>query len=256
MPSTPTNSTTLFLKMAEAARRGVAMIPRSKDDKEYFAQDWFKERLEEANVAYVQQGRNSYPDFLVTSPPVEGYEVKSLAFTGGRPARRDIDFNSTIPSGSKNGQDVFLVFFLYQGTGADPRTVHTISVVHADLINADHGVAEEHVNVAVQAFGSYGDGFIRDRKMYVFPHPVSIDPSGLGKYRLIVPSGWQVEHPNLVKVKAVQRTVTKDAVDSYTILLHGRGQAQVNTVPYPDAGKPFSFDVFEMAELAVDAKDA
>lgn len=242
--------------MVEAVRRGATMTPRSKDDKEYFAQDWFKARLEEAGLVYVQQGRNSYPDFLVTSPPAEGYEIKSLAFTGGRPARRDIDFNSTIPSGRKNGQNVFLVFFLYQGTGADPRTVHTISVAHADLINADHGVADEHINVAVHAFGSYGDGFIRNRKMYVFPHPIAIDPTGIGKYRLIVPSGWQVANPNLVKVGTVQRTVTKDAIDSYTILLHGRGQAQINTVPYPDAGTPFTFDVFEMAELAVDAKEA
>ena len=235
--------------MVEAVRRGVTMTPRSANDKEYFAQDWFKARLEEAKTAYEQQGRNSYPDFLVSTPlPAEGYEVKSLAFTGGRPARQDIDFNSTIPSGCKNGQDVFLVFFLYEGADADRRSVHTISVAHADLINADHAVADEHVNVAVHGFGSYRDGFIRNRKMYVFPHPVTIDPSGLGKCRLIVPARWQVSHPKLIKVNTIPRTVAKDAVDSYTILLHGRGQAQVKTVPYVNAGTQFDFDVFEMKD--------
>ena len=124
-----TNAVSIFLKMVRAVRCAVTMKPRSANDKEYFAQDWFADRLKEAGVTFQQQGRNSYPDFLMTAPtPAEGYEVKSLAFTGGKPARRDIDFNSTIPSGRKDGQDVFLVFFLYTGAPAANLDKSTASV--------------------------------------------------------------------------------------------------------------------------------
>ncbi len=241
-----TNAVSIFLKMVQAVRRGVTMKPRSANDKEYFAQDWFADRLNAAGVTFQQQGRNSYPDYLIMAPkPAEGYEVKSLAFTGGRPARRDIDFNSTIPSGRKDGQDVFLVFFLYTGTGNDPRHVHSFSLAHGDLINADHQVADEHINVAVHEFGSYGDGFIRNRKMYVFPHPIALDADGLGRQRLILPADWKVTHAGLQKVKIIERKVAAKAVASYTIRLHGRGQAEVNKTPYAEAGASRKFEVYE-----------
>lgn len=241
----PTNATKIFLQMVRAARRGEHMKPRSANDKEYFAQDWFAARLRAAGVDFEQQGRNSYPDFLVHTAPSEGYEVKSLRFDKGKPARKDIDFNSTIPSGKKDGRDVFLAFFLYEGTGKAARSAHTISLAHADLINADHGVADEHLNVAVHEFGSYGDGFIRNRKMYVFPHPVAIDPGGVRRHRLIVPAEWQVSDNKLKKVDTIERVIADRAIDEYTIKLRGRAKAAVRTTPNVDAGKTLVFDVLE-----------
>ncbi len=241
-----TNAVSIFLRMVEAFRRGMPMTPRSANDKEYFAQDWFAARLAEAGLTYTQQGRNSYPDFLVgVGDEIEGYEVKSLAFTGVRPARRDIDFNSTIPSGRKNGRDVFLVFFLYTGSGMNPRSVHSVSLAHGDLLNADHALADEHINVAIHKFGSYADGFIRNRKMYVFPHPITIDTGGLTRARLIVPRGWQLTVPRLTRVGIIERTIAPTAVDSYTIRLHGRGGPRIDSVPQHNAGSRLLFDVFE-----------
>ncbi|MBI3725894.1 hypothetical protein HY251_18350 [bacterium] len=232
--------------MVEAFRRATSMTPRSANDKEYFAQDWFAARVAEAGIAVTQQGRNSYPDFWLTlAATQEGYEVKSLAFTRGRPARPDIDFNSTIPSGRKQGCDVFLVFFLYTGSGSNPRVVHSISVAHADLINCDHALADEHLNVAVRSFGSYADGFIRNRKMYVFPHPMTIDPTGFGRCRLIVPKDWNVRDPRLAHISTLPRAIAPSTVESYTIRLRGRGQAEVQSAPSPDAGRTLEFDVFE-----------
>ena len=243
-----TNAIQIFIRMVEAVRRGEKMVPRSENDKEYFAQDWFSKRLGEAGLEYEQQGRNSYPDFLITSPqPREGYEVKSLGFARGRPARKDIDFNSTIPSGRKDNQDIFLVFFLYTGSGSSTGTVHSISLAHADLINADHQVADEHINVAIHNFGSYGDGFIRNRKMYVFPHPIMIDPEGLGRQRLIVPSDWRLKDRRLRKINNIRRNIAINAIDSYKIKLYGRGEAEISTTPYRNAGRILTFDIFEMA---------
>jgi hypothetical protein len=242
--------------MASAYRAGIPMRPRSANDKEYFAQDWFIDRLKATGLVYQQQGRNSYPDFWVSDPSfTEGYEVKSLAFVPpsprqvaqgltGKPARKDIDFNSTVPSGRKSGRDVFLAFFLYTGSGAADRSVHTVSLAHADLINSDHAVADSHVNFAVKQFGSYGDGFIRNRKMYVFPRPITIDPSGLGQCRLLVPAAWGLSHPQLRPIQTIQRTVADRALGSYTVNLHG-GKPTARRAPYPNAGQPIAFDVFE-----------
>lgn len=246
MPPRPTHAVQVFLEMTQAALAGTPMTPRSANDKEYFAQDWFDERLAATGIPFEQQGRNSYPDFWVgQGGDREGYEVKSLGFSRGRPARKDLDFNSTIPSGQKDGSEVFLVFFLYEGTGANPRRVHTISLAHGDLINCDHLVADEHVNVAIHDFGSYADGFIRNRKMYVFPHPVTLNPDGLGRQRLIVPSAWNIAHQDLNRVETIERTVAPEAVDSYTIRLYGRGAAEVATEPADQAGHTHVFDVFE-----------
>lgn len=246
VPTPITNAVEIFIEAARACRSAVHMTPRSANDKEYFAQDWFADRLNRIGLTFVQQGRNSYPDFIVNGPGTsEGYELKSLAFANGRPARTDIDFNSTIPSGFKDNRYVFLVFILYTGTGINPRPVHSISIAHADLINADHALADEHLNVSIRQFGSYADGFIRNRKMYVFPHPIIIAPTGLGRHRLIVPQGWNINDTRLRKVHILTRTITAQAVDSFTIRLHGRGQAQTNYVPYANAGTQLLFDVFE-----------
>ena len=226
------------------------MTPRSANDKEYFAQDWFEQRLQAIALPYVQQGRNSYPDFIVNGAGVsEGYELKSLEFkatkTGRFATRKDIDFNSTIPSGFKNNRHIFLVFILYTGRGNNPRLVQSISIAHADLINADHALADEHINVSISNFGSYADGLLRNRKMYVFPHPIRIDSSGLGRQRLIVPQTWNISDSRLRKVHTLPRTIAAQAVDSFTIHLHGRGAATTTHVPYPNAGNQLLFDVFE-----------
>jgi hypothetical protein len=222
------------------------MTPRSANDKEYFAQDWFTDRLKALGLPYVQQGRNSYPDFLVgREDATEGFEIKSLAFARGKPARKDIDFNSTIPSGLKEGRHVFLVFFLYTGTGSSKRTVHSLSIAHGDLINCDHALADEHLNVAIHKFGSFADGFIRNRKMYVFPHPMTIDPNGLDRYRLIVPEAWKIGDNRIRKVGTIKRTIAAQAIEKYTIRLRGGGEAAVSSKPAADAGKVLSFDVFE-----------
>jgi len=124
-----TQAIDIFCGMCSASRQGTEMVPRSTNDKEYFAQDWFIDRLEELGLPFVQQGRNSYPDFWVgEAERREGYEIKSLAFTRAKPARTTIDFNSTIPSGRKQDSIVFLVFFLYIGRGDQKRPVPTASL--------------------------------------------------------------------------------------------------------------------------------
>ena len=243
-----TYSIEIFLAARQAINSGILMIPRSTNDKEYFPQDWFSARVSEIGLPYAQQGRNSYPDFWVgqeANAPVEGYEVKSLGFANGRPARKDYDSNSTIPSGRKEGRDIFLVFFLYTGSGDDPRPVHSLCIAHGDLINADHEVAAAHLNEGIDGFGSYGDGFIRDRKMYRFPHPFTLHPVGLSRCRLILPSGWNVADQRLNLVDTLDRTISAQSIRGYSIQLDAKTKAIKNAVDRPDAGHVKRFDVFE-----------
>ncbi|MEX2236789.1 MAG: hypothetical protein WEB00_04525 [Dehalococcoidia bacterium] len=241
-----TLSVALFLSMAAAVNQGERMIPRSAKDKEYFPQDWFQSQAARVpGVSIDPQGRNSYPDFWVSRDDLtEGYEVKSLAFAQGRPARTDIDFNSTIPSGMKAGRPVFLLFLLYTDSGANPRPVHSLVVAHADLINCDHELADFHINSSIRQFGSFGDGFIRDRKMYVLPHPLTIYPDGIGRLSLIVPATWGIAATGLRKVHELQREVAQTRLTGYEINLWG-GEATSERQPSPRAGETLPFDVFE-----------
>jgi hypothetical protein len=242
-----TNVVDIFIEAARAMGAGIPMTPRSAGDKEYFPQDWFIDRLRAVSLPYQQQGRNSYPDFWVGTNPTEGFEVKSLAFANGRPARSDYDCNSSIPSGRKQQRDVFLAFFLYTGSGSNPRPVQSLSIAHADLINSDHMVADSHMNPAAHEFGSYGDGFIRNRKMYVFPHPFSLDRGGIGKCRLIAPSTWQLSQSSQVRqVGTITRTANTTEIDSYTVNLKAAGSLSINRTPYRYAANQYVFDVFEV----------
>jgi hypothetical protein len=104
-------------------RNGTAMTPAQRERQGVLSAGLVRRSRLGARLAVpCAQGRNSYPDFWVgdddQTTPIEGYEIKSLAFAKGKPARRDYDSNSTIPAGRKDGRDVFLVFFLYTGSGA------------------------------------------------------------------------------------------------------------------------------------------
>lgn len=245
-----THSIEIFLAACQAIEAGRHMIPRSPNDKEYFPQDWFADRVHSLGLPLYPQGRNSYPDFWIgeaAQPPREGYEVKSLAFSNGRPARKDYDSNSTIPSGCKHNCDVFLVFFLYTGSGAQSRPVHSFCLAHGDVINADHDVAAAHVNEGIGGFGSYGDGFIRDRKMYRFPQPFTLDPTGVGHCRLILPAEWGMAEPRLVQVGTLERAISNISLASYSIYLDGKTRPTTSGNPRLDAGQVRRFAVFEHA---------
>jgi hypothetical protein len=250
-----THVVNIFCTLCQAIRQGQnRMRPRSATDKEHFAEDWFRARLQTLGIPFQQQGRNRYPDFWVgPAGQEEGYELKALAIKSKNgqetAARKDLDFNSTIPSGQKEGKPVFLVFFLYQkADDGQTRQIHTLSVAHADLLNADPQLADEHLNFSLEPFGSFGDGRIRNRKMYIFPHPLTLNPGGLGRQRLLVPETWQLNDERLRKVDQLQRTLAPQIITSYTISLSGaqKGKAQCQLASRAQAGEKMIFDIFEM----------
>lgn len=83
-----TRAPTLFLQCEDAVRKDVLITRESARDKEFAAQDWVQDRLNDAGLSYEESGRNTYPDFPLTDQPSEGFEVKSLAHPGRCVLRR------------------------------------------------------------------------------------------------------------------------------------------------------------------------
>jgi len=123
--------------------------------------------------------------------------------------------------------------------------VHSLCIAHGDLINADHDMAAAHVNEGIEGFGSYGDGFIRDRKMYRFPQPFTLDPAGIGRCRLILPAEWALSDPRLNPVGNLERAIFATSLASYSIHLDGKTRPTTQGSPRPDAGQVRRFSIYE-----------
>jgi len=146
-----------------------------------------------------------HPDLVLEREGIQlGVECKSLAASrgfveagNGVPCRTTIDFNSTVPCGRENykgkfqpyaplrGQpiQIFYALGLY-GEVEDENRLLSFLLVDGNYINRDYNLHQEHRNISRGGFGSYGDGRIRERKMYIFPNPLT-DEDLVGSVSLI-----------------------------------------------------------------------
>ncbi len=134
-----------------------------------------------------------------------GIECKSLRastqFTetgDGIPCRTTIDFNSTVPCGREKFKGKFEVYAhlkdrplvtfyalrLYGSVDGEDRVISFV-LVDGNYINRDFELHRTHRNISRSGFGSYGDGKIRERKMYLFPNPLT-DEALRGSVSLVV----------------------------------------------------------------------
>lgn len=242
----------IFFKLSEGYKRQKPLKPRSIGDKEYFPQDWFFDQANDDKL--VANGRNAYPDFTYYHDIklcCEGFEVKSLAVNNGVPSRKDVDFNSTIPGSPIKDMsfsgigNTFLVFFLYENTEDEEiKTVHSLSVAHMSLINDTPGQAS--TNRSIPNFGSYNDGLLRNRKMYVFPHPITIHPDNFGKCQLIVPSSWELDD-RFVKTGDINRRLSNGILRNYSVDMD-TDEISANYIFKSGGRKTNSFHVYEVKE--------
>lgn len=224
----------VFLACCDAIQKGKLIKLQSRDDKEFHFQNWFKERLTEAEILFDAPGRNSYPDFTLVNS-AEGFELKGLAFPG-RDA--DYDCNSQVPTGLHNGRSVFYVFGRYP---KDPERseypVYDLVVVRGDFLNATHDYV--HENKSFRGFGSYGDILIRDRKMYVAPTPFALTKGTAREITLILPDDTKGDD-RLRKVGDLLRIESQRLVVGYSFDLI-TNQLDPRYVPNPNAGREHRF---------------
>lgn len=183
-----------------------------------------------------------YPDFVLEHKGIRlGIECKSLAASRqfmetrqGVPCRTTIDFNSTVPCGRENykgkfkhyaflkGQPIttFYALGLYGKVEGEDRVLSFL-LVDGNYINRDFTLHQEHRNTSRGGFGSYGDGRIRERKMYIFPNPLT-DQDLVGSIALVMEQAdLPTTFPQLVQTTTkVRRTPAGEEYPFFVYRLH------------------------------------
>lgn len=231
----------LFMQCEDAVRTGILITRESARDKEFAAQDWVRDRMDAAGLGYEESGRNTYPDFPLTGDPLEGFEVKSLAYPG-----RDAsyDANSQPPCGVHHGRTVFYVFVRYPKNGGTSYPVHDLVICHGDFLNPSRDY--EHRNDNVPNFGAYGDIMIRDRKMYVVRTPYALADGLAGQRTLVLPSGWEAPE-GFRAVGTVERREAEEVAVGYEFDLKA-SELRVISERNPSAGKAHAFSAYRPSD--------
>lgn len=239
------NAASVFKACVEAVRRG-DLIEREGQDKEFHFQNWFEQRLRALALNFDQPGRNSYPDFRLVNF-AEGFELKALAYPG-----RDAtyDSNSQVPCGEHNGRQVYYVFGRYPKKPDGNRyPVLDLVLCHGSFLNADN--AYVHKNKGFRGFGSYGDIFIRDRKMYVAPTPFALAEGTAHRFTLIVPAADQ-PGDDFVQVGELKRREVDNVVTAYQFDLT-KNTLETKTSPNPTGGREHIFRAYRLKGDPVEA---
>lgn len=232
----------IFLTCHHSILRGDLIQRISRQDKEFHFQNWFEDRLKEAQVYYEQKGRNSYPDFSLVHSP-EGYEVKGVCWPG---READYDCNSQVPSGYHNGRTIYYIFGRYPSTSSENEyPVIDLVIYHGDFLNADREYV--HKNKSFKGFGSYGDLKVRDRKMYIAPTPYGLVSGVDRQITLILPDNYPPD-PRLESVGNLIRIEADSLVIGYSFDLT-TNELTLNYKNNPSAGQIHSFVAYRDKRL-------
>lgn len=230
----------LFRVCVAAMDNGVLVERASRQDKEFAVQNWVQARLDDAGIAYLESGRNTYPDFpLEGDDPAEGVEVKSLAYPG---REASYDANSNVPTGTHDGRDIYYLFGRYPSDAEERYPLYDLVLCHGDFLNPMQGYI--HLNRNIPTFGAYGDIMIRDRKMYVVRTPYDI-ASGLAQHRtLILPAGEQAP-AGLVAVGQLERVEAEKIAVGYEFDLR-TNEIVVLEEDNPTGGQTHTFTAYRL----------
>ncbi len=234
-------ASTIFKACVQAIRRGELIEREGSHDKEFHFQNWFKRRLEVANLNFDSPGRNTYPDFRLVKY-AEGFELKGLAYPG---REASYDCNSQVPCGEHNGRQVYYVFGRYPKEPDGNRyPVLDLVLCHGSFLNADNTYV--HKNKSFRGFGSYGDILVRDRKMYVAPTPFALADGTAHCCTLILPHDHAVDS-DLVDVGTLQRREVEHVVVAYSFDLRSN-EISTKKVRNQTAGREHVFAAYRTSD--------
>lgn len=224
----------IFLALAHGFHNGVPIVRASQQDKEYHFQNWVKRRIQATGLAYTEQGRNGYPDFVLNGHPI-GFEVKGLSHPG---RMADFDCNSQLPLAEHEGRKVFYIFGRYPLVKDNEFPVHDLVLCAASFLNAE--VENTNTNQSFRGAGSYGDILIRDRRMYVCATPYALAAGTEGQATLILEKQPELLPPILKEVGQLQRMEAEDTVTGYAFDLR-RNELRSEKDRNPNAGREHIF---------------
>ena len=231
----------VFLALAHGFHNRVPVVRARQRDKEYHFQSWVKRRLEATGLAFTEQGRNGYPDFILNDHPC-GFEVKGLSHPG---RMTDFDCNSQLPLAEHNGRKVFYIFGRYPLTPNNEFQVHDLVLCTASFLNAE--TENTNTNQSFRGAGSYGDILIRDRRMYVCATPYALAEGTEEQATLIVDGVPDFALAKLAKVGQMHREETPDQVTGYSFDLRNN-TLRTEKGPNQHAGRKHTFTAFKVAD--------
>jgi len=229
----------IFLSLAHGFHNDVPIVRASQQDKEYHFQNWVKRRIQAAGLAFTEQGRHGYPDFVLDEHP-SGYEVKGLAHPG---RMADFDCNSQLPLAEHEGRQVFYIFGRYPLVKDNEFPVHDIVLCSASFLNTE--TENTNTNQSFRGAGSYGDILIRDRRMYVCATPYALASGTEGQATLILEKGQRDLPTVLQEVGQLQRLEAEDAVTGYSFDLR-KNELRSEKDRNPNAGHAHAFAAFKV----------
>jgi len=105
----------------------------------------------------------------------------------------------------------YYAFVLYEKIPRSALKVKgvALALVDGNFLNRDFDLAVSHENTSEGGFGSYGDAFIRTRKMYRFPNPLTFSAF---RYRTVFVTEDILSHPENIGLKSTE-PVTKTGKD-------------------------------------------
>jgi hypothetical protein len=253
-PSSP--AAAVAAAVAGAARARIPVRARGGHDKEFGVQDWVETALRTSDATITPSPRNTHPDLWYADGTGRvAVEVKSLEERAdGRACRRDIDFNSTAPTQTVDG-DRCLLTFVTSRPVAGERHVGTVCVADMAVIS---DAAPDAPNSSLVGAGSWGDGRIRNRRMYVFDHPVTLCASYNIDIRgylsaifdsTTIDTGTQtlLEQHDFEPVGTITRRAPDLIVVSYSVSCED-GTLTAHHAPNPRAGATSEFVVWRSTE--------
>ncbi|MFN3812373.1 MAG: hypothetical protein ACK4S6_17340 [Roseateles asaccharophilus] len=229
----------VFLSLAHGFHNDVPIVRANQQDKEYHFQNWVKRRIQAAGLAFQEQGRHGYPDFILEDHPC-GFEVKGLAHPG-RVA--DFDCNSQLPLAQHDGRSIFYIFGRYPQTTEQEYAVFDLVLCSASFLNAE--TENTNTNQSFRGAGSYGDILIRDRRMYVCATPYALAAGTSAQATLILEDGVSDLPEVLEAVGQLQRSEAQEVVTGYSFDLR-QNLLSSEKGPNPNAGRPHSFVAYKI----------
>jgi len=231
----------VFLSLAHGFHNGVPIVRASQQDKEYHFQNWVKRRIQAAGLAFTEQGRHGYPDFVLDEHPC-GFEVKGLSHPG---RMADFDCNSQLPLAEHEGRKVYYIFGRYPLVRDYEFPVHDLVLCAASFLNAE--TENTNTNQSFRGAGSYGDILIRDRRMYVCATPFALATGTEGQATLILEKQKYQLPPVLQEVGQLQRLEAEDAVTGYSFDLR-KNELRSEKDRNPNAGHKHLFTAHKVKD--------
>ncbi|MBC3794974.1 hypothetical protein [Spirosoma utsteinense] len=149
--------------------------------------EWVREQIGVVFPQYdiVPTGPLMTPDIIIHDPATNLFlsiEVKKLVqkANGSDPRGLTLDYNSCLPCGSaliKVDKETLVIpcFYLFALISPDSQQIVGSIFMDGDFLNYDFNLHKEakYANVSEYGHGPYGEGSVRNRKMYTYPNPLN-----------------------------------------------------------------------------------